>query len=163
MSGLTEDLKSALRQVRKNPRLVILITIILGLGIGANATIFSLIEAASHLPIHDQYSIALLWSVNQGRALDRTPVSLGDFADMKMRLHSLKGLAAFSEENVHLTGGTEPVRLPIQRVTTNYLAVLGVEPAMGRDFNAEDSNGGEPAVILAHPTWQAQFGGDPGI
>src|SRR5438552_10209655 len=82
---------------------------------------------------------------------------------MKMRLHSLKGLAAFSEENVHLTGGTEPVRLPIQRVTTNYLAVLGVEPAMGRNSNAEDSNGGEPAVILAHPTWQAQFGGDPGI
>ena len=64
VTGLTEDLKSATRQVRKNPRLLLLITVILGVGIGTNATIFSLIDAAARLPIQDQFTVILLWSVN---------------------------------------------------------------------------------------------------
>jgi hypothetical protein len=86
MSGLLEDLKYAFRQVRNNPRLLLLIVLILGIGIGANSTIFSLIEAGGNLPIHDQNTIVLLWSVNPARLLDRTPISRGDFADMKTRL-----------------------------------------------------------------------------
>src|SRR5262245_46042603 len=110
MSGLLEDFRYALRQVRKNPRILALIVIILGIGIGANSTIFSLIEAAGHLPIRDQNTIALLFTVNKERSLDRSLVSLGDFADMKTRLPVLEGLAAFSEGVVHVRTQAEPAR-----------------------------------------------------
>jgi predicted permease len=163
VAGLTEDLKSATRQVRKNPRLLLLIAVILGVGIATNATIFSLIDAAARLPIQDQFTVNLLWSVNSQRGLDRTPVSAGDFADLKARLKSVKAIAAFSEDTVHLTGGTEPVRMPVQHVTANYFSVLGVVPAIGRDFNIDDLSAAEPAVILSDSTWQKQFGSDPNI
>src|SRR6185503_6006191 len=114
---LFEDFKYALRQVRKNPRLLTLIVMILGIGIAGNATIYSLIEAAAHLPIRDQYTIVLLFSVNPARHLDRSLVSPGDFADMKKRLAALDDLAAFSEETVNAQGPAEPLRLPIQRIT----------------------------------------------
>ena len=86
MNGLLEDVRYALRQVRKSPRLLVLIVFILGIGIGATATIFSIIEAAGHLPIRDQKTIVLVFSINPARMLDRTPISAGDFADMKTRL-----------------------------------------------------------------------------
>jgi putative ABC transport system permease protein len=163
MNGLLEDFKFALRQVRKNPRILALIVIILGIGIGANSTIFSLVEAAGHLPIRDQNTIALLFTVNKERALDRSLVSAGDFADMKTRLPVLESLAAFSEDVVHVRTQAEPARMPIQRVTTNFFSVLGVAPAFGRDFTTEDAGRNESAVILSYATWQTQFGADPGI
>jgi hypothetical protein len=86
MNGLLEDVRYALRQIRKSPRLLVLIVFILGIGIGATATIFSIIEAAGHLPIGDQKTIVLVFSVDPARMLDRTPISAGDFADMKTRL-----------------------------------------------------------------------------
>jgi putative ABC transport system permease protein len=163
MNGLLEDVRYALRQVRKSPRLLVLIVVILGIGIGATATIFSLIEAAGNLPIRDQKTTVLVFSINPARMLDRTPISAGDFADMKTRLPVLQDLAAFSEETVHVQGPSEPTRLSIQRVTTNFFSVLGVAPAFGRDFNHEDVTRNQPVVILAHGTWQNEFGADSGI
>jgi predicted permease len=163
MNGLLEDVRYALRQVRKSRRLLVLIVIILGIGIGATATIFSTIEAAGHMPIRDQKTIVLVFSVNPERMLDRTPISAGDFADMKTRLPLLQDLAAFSEETVHVQGPSEPARLSIQRITTNFFSVLGVAPAHGRDFNHDDIAGNQPVVILAHATWQKEFGADPEI
>ena len=163
MGGLLEDFTYALRQVRKNPRVLALIVIILGIGIGANATIFSLIEAAARLPIRDQNTIVLLWSVNPSRNLDRTFISAGDFSDMKKRLPALQDLAAFSDDSVDVQGPAQPIRLPVQRVTANFFSVLGVGPAIGRAFSSEDAGSAEPAAILAHSTWQTHFGGDPAI
>src|SRR5262245_24861229 len=162
MSGLFEDLTYAFRQVKKNPRVLALIVIILGIGIGANATIFSLIEAAGRLPIRDQNTVVLLWSVNPARNLDRTFVSAGDFADMKSRLPALQDLAAFPDDSVDVQGPSQPIRLPIQRVTSNFFSVLGVGPASGRAFTSEDASAA-PAAILAHSTWQTHFGADPAI
>lgn len=133
MTGLTEDLKSATRQVRKNPPLLLRITVILGVGIATNAAIFSLIDPAFTA------------------------------ADLKARLKSVKSIAAFSGDTVHLTGGTEPVRLSVEHVTVNYFSVLGVVPAIGRDFNMDDLSAVEPAVLLSDSAWQKQFGSDPDI
>src|SRR5262245_21141708 len=163
MSGLFEDLTYAFRQVRKNPRVLALIVIILGIGIGANATIFSLIEAAGRLPIRDQNTIVLLWSVNAARMLDRTFISAGDFADMKTRLPAAQDLAAFLDDSVDVRGPSQPIRLPVQRVTSNFFSVLGVGPAIGRAFSSEDVGSVASAAILAHSTWQTHFGGDPAI
>jgi putative ABC transport system permease protein len=163
MSGLLEDFKYALRQVRNNPRVLVLVVLILGIGIGANSTIYSLIEAAANLPIRDQYTIVLLWSINQARALDRTPISFGDFADMKSSLGALQDLAALYDETVHVSGSAGAVRLSAQRVTANYFSVLGVTPAVGRDFNAADAGRNDPAVILSDAAWRTQFGADPNV
>jgi putative ABC transport system permease protein len=163
MSGWLEDFKYAFRQVRSNPRLLLLVIAILSIGIGANTTIYSLIEAAGHLPVRDQNTLVLLWSVNPARMLDRTPVSPGDFADMRAQLSALDSLAAFFEDIVHVKGSAEPMRVDVQRVTSNYFSVLGVSPALGRTFDTVDANSSEPVVILANSTWETNFGGDRGI
>jgi predicted permease len=158
MGGLGSDIKFALIQATKNPGMVIVITIILGIGIGGNATIFSIVKAPLDFPVNEPTRLVTLWATNPERAIDRSPLSPGDFADLRMNLRSLESLAAFTDRAVHLTGGVEPLRATASPVTGNFFSVIGVEPVIGRSFSGGDA--GLPLAILAFATWQSGFGGD---
>ncbi len=160
---IRQDFRYAFRQARKNPGLVALITVVLALGIGANTTVFSLVRAGAHMPIRDPLRVVLFWSANQSRGLDRSLISPGDFADLKSSLRTVEDVAASIGGPAHLMGAAEPLRLSALRVTANYFSVLGIAPAIGRDFVAEDSESEQAVVILAHATWQNYFGGEPEI
>ena len=162
---LRQDVAYAIRRARHDPGLVILITLVLGVGIGVNTTVFSLLKniVLPNLPVHEQDRLALVWSVNQERNVDRSPLSRGDFADLKRRSTSFSSLAASERTSVHFEAGSEPLRLVGDRVTTNLFAVLGVTPAAGRDFQPEDALSTTSAVILSGQAWRQYFGGDPSV
>ena len=83
MRGLGSDIKFAFKQALKKPGLVVVITIILGIGIGVNTTIFSLAKAPFNVAVHDPIRVITLWSINTSRAIDRNLISRGDFADLE--------------------------------------------------------------------------------
>ena len=150
MRGLGDDIQFAFKQARKNPGLVLVITIILGVGIGVNTTIFSLVKAPFNIPVQEPLRLITLWSVNSARAIDRSPMSAGDFADLKASLRSLENLAAFTDDPVNITVATEPVRATARRVTLSFFPVLGVQPVVGRAFAEEDLR--RPVAILRYST-----------
>ncbi len=165
MTSIGADVRYAVRRLVKEPGLAAVIAVVLGLGIGANATIFSVVKSLllPELPIRDQETIALLWSVNAQRGLDRTTMSPGDFADLRDRARSFEAVAANAGGTAHLTSGPEPVSLRAERVTSDFFSVLGVEPALGRGFTIEDAQQQLESVVISHQLWVNHFGQDPQI
>ena len=115
----------------------------LALGIGANTAIFSFNDAILnlHFPIKDQGQIANLWAFNNSAGTTRSSLSIPDFLDYRQQNQVFEDLAAYSGGDFHLTNTAEPKRLEGGRVSFNYFRVLGVQPAIGRDFLPEESEG----------------------
>ena len=166
MGTLIQDVRHGLRMLSKNPGITAVAVLTLALGIGANTAIFSFTDAVLnlHFPIKDQARIANLWAFNKSTGATRSGLSIPDFLDYRQQNQVFEDLAAYSGGNFHLTKTAEPKRLEGGRVSFNYFRVLGVQPAMGRDFLPEESGAGRlQVVILSHGLWQSSFGADPAI
>jgi len=161
-----QDVRYGLRVLRKSPGFTAVAVLTLALGIGANTAIFSFLDAALnwHFPIKDQGRIVNLWGSNNSIGAQRSSLSVPDFLDYRQQNRVFEDLAAYVGQSFHLTNVAEPLSLSGSRVSFNYFHVLGVQPAAGRDFLPEESEGGKPrVVILSHGLWQASFGADPAI
>jgi putative ABC transport system permease protein len=166
MALLIQDLRYGLRMLAKNPGFTAVAVITLALGIGANTAIFSFADAALnlHFPIKDQTQIANLWAFNKSTGVGRSSLSIPDFLDYRQQNQVFEDLAARSSKTFQLTNATEPKRVDGDRVSYNYFHVLGVQPAMGRDFLPEEFQAGRLQVaILSQGLWQGSFGADPAI
>jgi len=156
MTGLIQDLRYALRQLRKSPGFTAVAVITLALGIGANTAIFSLVNGI------------LLVSLPYSRPADLVSVTgsypKGAFVAMREQVRSMD-VAAYAEgHEFNLTRFGEPVRLAGTAVSAELFTVLGVPPEMGRAFNhGEDAAGSDNYVILSHALWEQRFGRDPAI
>jgi predicted permease len=166
MSTLTRDLRFSLRAFRRNPGLTLAAVLSLALGIGANAAIFSVVNGlllkAFPLPAPDR--LVLLWesdATQAGRRMGAT--SEATFQDWRRDARSFKALAAMSSTNLSLMGQDLPESLFTHQVSATYFPVLGVRPALGRNFSAQEEQGGDRVAILSHELWQRRFGGDPKI
>jgi putative ABC transport system permease protein len=165
MSNLLHDLRYGLRVLTRNPGIAAVMVLTLALGIGANTAIFSFLDAILnlHFPIKDQNQIVNLWASNNSSG-SRNPLSIPDFLDYRQQNRVFEDLAAFAGDSFHLTNVPEPQSLGGNRVSFNYFHVLGVQPAIGRNFLPEESRGGKArVVILSHGLWRGSFGADPRI
>lgn len=174
---LIQDFRQALRVLRKSPAFAAFAIVTLALGLGMNTAIFTVVNAVMlrDLPYPEPSRLVSLWeqrhsnndtSSAHGTPLSsggpgRTTVSVANLLDYNAQGHSFEGLAAYDLAPKNLTGNGTPERLNGEAVTYNFFSVLGVAPAMGRNFTAlEDQAGGPLAVILTHTFWQRRLGAD---
>jgi len=156
----------AVRSLARRPALSLLAVLTLGLGIGANTAIFSIINVVllKPLPFQSPDRLVLVWSTAPSQNLREGFASYPDFRDWKEQARSFEGLAAFwtfPNGDVNLTGGTEPQRVSVARITPGFFEVLGVNPHYGRTFQTEETIvGNHRRVILSYGLWRRHFGGD---
>jgi predicted permease len=166
MNGILQDLRYALRQLRKSPGFTAVAVITLGLGIGANTAVFSVIDSVvlQPLPFHNPGRLVAVKTTEPGRR-DDIGVSYPALLDWRSQNHVFEGLSAFRVDDFTLTGRGEPTHLTGAVVSANLFSLLGVNPALGRNFvDAEDKSvSTEMPVVLSHDFWQERFGSDPDI
>ena len=159
----------AMRSLVHRPGLSLVALVTLALGIGANTAIFSVINAVllKPLPFTDPERLVMVWSTAPNQELVEGFSSYPDFRDWREQSTAFSGLAAFwtfPNGDVNLTGGTEPQRVSVARVSPGFFEVLGVTPLYGRTFRAEESvAGNHRRAILSYGLWRRDFGGDPSL
>jgi putative ABC transport system permease protein len=164
--SLLHDLRYSARTLVKRPTFVITITLILALGIGANSTIFSVVNAVliRPLPYEAPDRIVMIWETNQSQAVPRSIVSPANFLDWKEQNDVFDQLSAFRFWYYTVTGAGDPERYQGARVSADFFPLLGVKPEFGRNFGPEEEHVGQDhVVILSHALWQRRFGGDRNI
>jgi predicted permease len=165
--GLLQDVRFALRQLRKNPAYTVAATVMLAVAICANGTVFSWIDGTMLHPIPGARDMSSLVSVMRGQwnISPTPPFSYLDYRDLREQNHSFDGITAYHHDWLALTGGARPERIYVANVAANYFDVLGVKPLYGRFFRPEEEAAGRsiPYVILSYSLWKTHFAGDPGI
>lgn len=160
---LLRDIRYAARMLRKSPGFTAVAVLSLGLGIGANTAIFSVVNGVllRPLPYRDPHLLTIVWERND----DGTPDNVGyaTYVDWKAGNKSFENLAVYSSWQPVLQVG-EPEQLNGLRVSNNYFRTLGVHPELGRDFlPEEDAPAANSVVILSHALWARKFRSDPDI
>src|SRR5579864_4055917 len=158
-----QDLRFAVRMLRKSPGFTAIAVLTLALGIGANTAIFSLVNGVllRPLPYRNPTRLTMVWEKNR----DGSPENVGyaTYLDWKSQNKSFKEIAIYSSWQPVLQVG-EPEQLSGLRVTSNYFRTLGVYPEIGRDFlPEEDVPNANKVVMLSHSLWQRKFNSDPNI
>ncbi len=165
MEVFLQDVRYAVRGLRRSPGFAAAAILTLALGMGATTAIFSVIRSVllAPLPYAEPERRVMIWSRWTG--FPKTWVSDGEVVDYRRYVSSLESVAAWGADEANLTGGgSEPVRVGIGQITANTFDTLGARPLIGRGFTeAEDAPGGEPVAVLAYGLWQNRFGGDPGV
>ncbi len=167
MDGLIQDLRFALRMIAKNPGFTALVVLTLGLGIGANTAIFSLMDQVllRALPVKDPERLVLLDGPGpfRGRTFNDQTFSYPMYRDLRDRNTVLDGLVARFSTPASFSLGGQTERVTAEVVSGNYFEVLGVRPILGRAFSQGDDRtpGGHPVVVLSHGFWTRRFGADP--
>ena len=166
MSTLGQNVRFALRIFQRAPGFAAAAVVTLGIGIGANTAIFSVTNALLLRPLPYRQADRLV--LIDARRKDSTNVSQGPlsvprYTQVEQRNRSFGAIAAFTPEVFNLTGRGEPEQIPSARVSWRFFEVLGVAPAMGRSFRAEeDKAGGDLVVMISDALWQRRFARDPG-
>jgi predicted permease len=164
MGTLWQDIRYGVRMLRKNPGFTGVAVLTLALGIGANTTIFSVVNAVllKPLPYPEPGQLVQLradWSGSPS-----TVIGSSTFVEVKAQSQSLARIAAYSGGDMTLTGAGSAERVVAGAVTADFFPLLGVQPAWGRNFTREeDTPNGPKATILGHGLWQSRFGGDADV
>jgi putative ABC transport system permease protein len=158
-----QDAGFALRMMRKNPGYTLAAVLTLGLGIGANSAIFSVVNAVLLKPLPYEHGDRLVVMRQRMGALNQN-FSPSDTNDYRTQSRSLDGLVEYHNMDFILLGRSEPERVETGVVSWNYFDVFGVKPLIGRNFRPEDEQPGAPAVLmLSYEYWIKSFGGDPTV
>ena len=181
LGDLSQDLRHGLRTLRRSPGFALLVVLTLGLGIGANAAIFTLVDAVllRPLPVRDPGGLVLLSEPTSGsggagpgmRKGGITALSEPLFRQLAAEKQHFQSLAAESADETPAAvgrsgaGGGAADHAMVKCVSANYFDVLGVGAAVGRTFLPQDETapGADPVLVLSHGYWQRRFGGDPNI
>ncbi len=164
MSTLAQDLRYALRVFAKNPGFTLAAVLSIAIGIGANTSIFSIVNALllRPLPYKDADRLVILWNRSPGLDITEDWFSTAQYFDIKSEHHGLEQVAIAIGGNENLTGQGEPERVGTIRVSSNLLPMLGVRAALGRLFVAdEDSPEHAATAVLSHGMWARHYGSDP--
>ena len=161
METLIQDLRYALRSLARSPLLVVVAVVTLGLGIGANTAIFSVVDGImlKPLPFHEPERLVLSWETYRTRNMMQGQVSYPNLEEWRQRNRVYDDIGAYHGNRHTLTGLGLPERIMGARSTHNLFTVLGIRPAMGRLFLPEDDlQGAEDVVVVSHSFWQTRFG-----
>ncbi len=168
MQTLWQDLRYALRMMRKSPGFTLAAMITLALGIGGNTAIFTITNALllKSLPFKDPDSLVMLNTARRGESDQGAGgnESLNRYELIRDRNRSFEGVAVFAIDSFNLTGQGEPQQVPVARVSANFFGLLGVAPQIGRAFTPDEGTvGGKPVVMISDALWHTRFGGRPDV
>lgn len=166
MDSLLRDIKFSARSLLKYPGFAAVAVLTLALGIAANTTIFSTVDALIRHPFSfpNQERLLVLWEQNLAVGNVRGSVAPGNFTDWREQNQTCEQLVAVQQKAYDLSDGARPERFPGYTVTEGFFDALGVKAAQGRTFLPEESQPGhEQVVVLKHSFWQQHLGGDPSI
>src|SRR5262245_14386041 len=167
MRTLLQDLRFGARMLLKNPGFTVIVLLTLSLGIGANTAIFSVVNTVmlSQLPFKNADRLVRLNESNPERGWPTFSASAPNFLDWRARNQTFEAMAATTGANFNLNAGGDVEVIRGAVITADFLPVLGVSPALGRNFlPEEDRPGGNTRVaLITHGFWQRRFGGDPGV
>ena len=159
MTILFQDVRYALRMMRKSLGFTVIAILTLALGIGATTTIFSVVNGVllRPLPYDKPNQLVRLWELN---AIGH-PASFTDpnFEDLRSQNHSLEGLAEYRALQASVSGGSEPTRTIVANVSRDFFSLMRIHPVMGRDFLPEDQRiGAAPTALVSYNYWQQYLG-----
>jgi putative ABC transport system permease protein len=169
MRGLFQDLRYALRQLRKSSGFAAVAVITLALGIGANTAIFSVVNGVLLRPLafKDPGRLVRVWHVPPPASfpgMTTFAVSAANYLDWERQNHVFESMAIYSFHSFTVTGGAKPEQVDACAVSSAFFSTLGVQPLLGRVFSAaEDQPGRSDVVVLSHRLWQGSFGSNPEI
>jgi predicted permease len=171
MDGLIRDVRYSLRMLLKVPGMTLVAVASLALGIGANTTIFTLINAVflNPIPVERPSELVALYTVDESAAnpfSNLNPLSRPNYLDLREQSGVFTDLCSYTFPfPVNLATGGEPEQVFTELVSGNYFDVLGVRPLRGRFFRPDEDEapGTHPVVVMGHGLWQRRFGGDPGV
>jgi putative ABC transport system permease protein len=164
METFWQDLRYALRGMRRRPGFSVFAVLLLGLGIGANTAIFSIVNAVllRPMPMREPDRIVGVWESRDGS--ERFPISLPEYLDLKERSRTFEELSAAANWNTNLSGEATPVRVTGMQVTGNFFAALGATAEIGRVLVPEDAKpGATKTVVLGHGFWASHYAEDSGV
>ncbi|MGC2298242.1 MAG: ABC transporter permease [Acidobacteriaceae bacterium] len=165
VENLRRDAAYALRQMRKSPGFAAVVIITLALGIGANTTVFSIVDAVMLRPLpyaQPQRLVEVMSRWINGTFISGAD-SYPDFFDWRAQSHSFEHLVSYHDESLTLTGVERAVHLDGEVVSWDLLPLLGVTPEQGRGFTPEEEKLGTRVVVISHALWASQFGSDPSV
>jgi len=166
MTSLPHDIRYAMRQLRKSPGFLAVVVLSLGLGIGANSTIFSVLNAVLFRPMpyeHPERLVAI-WETEQGHPdlLQAPPIA--EMVDWKKQNHVFEDIGLTSHtDNSTMSGAGEAEPVRMQQTTASFFNVLGVKPAMGRIFRPEEMQDNTQTVVISDSFWKRKFNRDPTV
>jgi predicted permease len=165
LEQLVQDVRYALRMLRKSPGFVLVAALTLALGIGANTAVFSVVESVllRPLPFQDSERLFAIWAV-QKRQADRTGTSMPEFEDYKDQSHSFEYIAnMLSGWTYTWTGQGEPRTVNCTGISYDFFPMLGVTPYLGRLYEPEEYHVDGVQVVISHRFWKEQLGSDPHV
>ncbi len=166
LESLASDGKYGIRGMRRNAGSTVLAILIVGLGIGGASTVFSVVNALLLRPLPFRHPGQLVW-ISNAENYNTQAEHYSDLRDQNQSFSDLAGWAGtYSAGDKELTGTGEPERLTSVPVTANFFPLLGVDPALGRSFTTEESQGkysAPPAVLLSDSFWRRRFHSDPNV
>jgi putative ABC transport system permease protein len=166
VDGMVADVRYALRALRLSPAFTAIVVLTLGLGIGANTAIFSVVRGVllKPLPHRDGDRLLYLRHSADGPEGANLSFSVPEVRDLRDGVRSLAGIAEYSPWFLTLHGEDDAIRIDVGLVTGNYFEVMGLSPVLGRLTRpSDDGTGVPPVMVLTHEFWLRRFGGDSGI
>ena len=161
---MKQDIREAFRFLTANPGFAVIVILTLGLGIGVNSTIFSVVYGVLLRPLAyaEPDRLAGLWESNSVQGLDRSEVSAATYIDWRSRTRAFERIGIFRHRGFTLTSDGQAERVPSVEASPALFQLLGVAPIAGRIFTDEDERPGhERQVLLSYAAWMRRFGGDP--
>ena len=162
IASLGQDLRYALRQLRKSPGFTAVAVFTLALGIGANTAIFSVVEGVVLAPLHyrEPDRLVMVWENNP--RFPRVWDSYPNFQDWQRNAGSFQQMAALREQQIDLTFPGAPSHIKASQISSGFFSTLGTELALGREFTLQENQpGGAPVVVISDHLWRERFGGRP--
>jgi predicted permease len=166
MNGLLQDIRYALRQLRRSPGFTTVAILTLALGIGANTAIFGVVQGVllRPLPFHDPDHLFAVWAESPEEKSVRTGASGPDFQDYKEQSRSFEGLASVLPHFTYtLVGQGEPRTVICTGISYDFFPMLGVGPLLGRLYTPQEYHTDGVQVVIAERFWKEQLGGDPHV
>jgi len=158
---LLQDIRYAFRVLGKSPAFAAIVIGTLALGIGANVVLFSVVNGVLLDPLPYPHSSQLVALYEKNAGMPDAPISYLNFRDWQRASKTLSSMALYRHEDYNLTGSGRAMRVNGLMISAGFLATLGVQPALGRDFaSTDDRLGAAPVVLLSDGFWQRRFGGD---
>jgi predicted permease len=164
--SLSQDLRLGGRMLRKSPGFTVVAVLTLALGIGANAAIFSIVDAVllRPLPYPEPARLVRVWESYPARGFFRNVVNPLNFLDWRDNSKAFLAMAAIARATNNLNAQGRPMAVPGLQVSPEFFSILGILPIHGRTFTADDAvSGRDHVVILSYELWQSQFGGNASV
>jgi putative ABC transport system permease protein len=158
-----QDLRYGARSLVKNPLFTLIAVLTLAVGIGANTSIFSIVNAVllRPLPYREPEKLMTIWTARPQQGQGQFRTSLPNFKDWREQSRVFEGMAAYGFNRYNLTGAGEPEQIRGAQVSEDFFNVMGVQAALGRTFTPEENRG--PFVVLSNAFWSRRFSSDPGV